>query len=436
MKKFKFLAILAVGAMVLGGGLASCDQQGGDQPGPGPVDPDKPDNPDNPDKPVEGKTIELVLSGPADKADLDTELIEDFKEYRKSIGDPNTYVITQEAHGEDKVDSEVVDWKQGPDVYAFGADKSQGLFKKGALAQLRGTYATYVEENNSPTGIQGATFNGEIYAFPYTADNTYYLMYDKSIFSAEDVSSIEGILAKCADVDVDFAYNLSQGFYSLGAMFTFGCDYDISFSEDGQISNVEANFNDENGMKAIKLLDEVTSNEHWIDTYTVAGTDNVKIAVNGTWDIATAKGLLGDNYACAPMPTATIDGVTKPIGNFIGAKLLGVNPQRSLDDPDRLTAAFNLAQYLSGPEAQLKRFQQFNIGPCNLDVAESEEIQNNENMKVLMEQNTWGHAQTIVTDPMWQAATTLVTGLVDGTVTESNYQEALDILNNVFVETK
>ena len=57
-------------------------------------------------------------------------------------------------------------------------------------------------------------------------------------------------------------------------------------------------------------------------------------------------------------------------------------------------------------------------------------------MKVLMEQNTWGHAQTIVTDPMWQAATTLVTGLVDGTVTESNYQEALDILNNVFVETK
>lgn len=426
MKKFKFLAILAAGAMVLGGGLASCTPSDNPDPNPNP----------NPNPDPEGKTINLVLSGPADKADLDAELIEDFKEYRKSLGDPNTYVITQEAHGEDKVDSEVVDWSNGPDVYAFGADKTQGLFKKGALGELKGTYADYVKENNSATGIQGATFNGSTYAFPYTADNTYYLMYDKSVFTEEDVSSIEGILAKCEEANVNFAYNLSEGFYSLGAMFTFGCDYDISFSEDGQITNVEADFNNENGMKAIKLLGEITSNPHWIDTYTVAGTENVKIAVNGTWDIATVQGLLGDNYGCAPMPTATIDGTTAPIGNFIGAKLLGVNPQRAGSDTDRLTAAYNLAQYLSGPEAQLKRFQQFNIGPCNLEVAASEEIQNNENMKVLMEQNTWGHAQTIVTDPMWQAAKTLVTGLIDGTVTDENYQEALDILNNVFLETE
>ena len=95
MKKTKFLAILAAGAMVLGGGLASCTPS--DDPNPNP-------NP-NPNPDPEGKTIDLVLSGPGDEAEADMELIEDFKEYRKSIGDPNTYNVERVSHGADKIDS-------------------------------------------------------------------------------------------------------------------------------------------------------------------------------------------------------------------------------------------------------------------------------------------------------------------------------------------
>ena len=426
MKKTKFLAILAAGAMVLGGGLASCTPS--DDPNPNP-------NP-NPNPDPEGKTIDLVLSGPGDEAEVDMDLIEDFKEYRKSIGDPNTYNVERVSHGADKIDSEVTDWTTGPDVYAYASDKTQELFKKGALGVLRGDYETFVLENNSQTGIDAATFNEDLYGFPYTGDNTYYLMYDKSVFTEEDVQSVEGILAKCAETGTTFAYKLQEGFYGQGAMFTFGADYNLTFTEDGQISTIEADFNGEAGVKAAKAIYSIATDSNWIDEYIVAGTDNTKIAVNGTWSINDAKALLGDNYGCAPMPTVTVDGDTKPLGNFIGAKLFGVNPQRSGTDQDRLTAAYNLAMYLSDADAQEKRFDLRETAPSNLTVAALDKVTSNTNVQTLVKQNEWGHAQTVVPGEAWNAPGVLLGGIKDGTVTLDNIEEACEVYNNSIINSK
>lgn len=425
MKKTKLFGVIAVLGISLAGLVACGDKGNTDNPGGGT------DNPGG-ETPT-GKTINLTFSGPADKAKFDESLINGFKEWRKAEGDPNTYVVEQVNHGEDKVDSEVTDWTAGPDVYCFAPDKIANLYSKGALAKLAGSYKSFVEDNQTDVAVSAATFNGDIYAFPYTADNTYYLQYDKSIFSDEDVKTVEGILAKCADTNTNFAYKLIEGFYGQGALFTYGADYNVEFTEDGQIKSISADFNLEKGLKAAKGILNIITNDHVIQEADIVPnpTENgISIAVLGTWKVAEAKETLGDNYGVAPLPSMTVDGTTANLGCFVGAKLIGVNPQRSNGDNDRLNAAYLLAQYLSDEEAQVKRFQEQNIGPCNINAVNSEEVKNDANMQVLTKQAAWGHVQGAVPPNLWTASATLITGMQDGTTTLDNLQAALDIYND------
>lgn len=388
-----------------------------------------------PNPPVEGKEIKLVVSGPADKGEFDKGLIEQWKESRKTTGDKNTYTISQVQHGEDKVDSEVTDWKTGPDVYAFAADKVSGLYGKGALAELKGEYKTFVHEANNGFGIGAATFNEKTIAYPFTGDNTYYLQYDKRLISDEDVKSIEGILAKCEAAGKKFAYNLPEGFYGGAAMFTYGADYNMSFTEEGQVEKITADFDSEKGIKAAKAIHKVVTNKVWQKEQVIPSPENgVAITVAGTWDVANYKEALGENYGCAIMPTVTVDGDTKPMSAFLGGKLIGVNPQVSSGDNDRLIAAHNLAQFLSGEVAQEARFDKFEIAPCNEKVTALDKVQNNENVKVLAEQGGFAHAQTSVPAKFWDAPAVLINGMVDGTVTEANIAEAVAIFNKTVIE--
>ena len=387
---------------------------------------------------AEGKTIELEYSGTASNQEFNEELFEDFKEARAAAGDKNTYVITYVAHGPDKVDSEVLDWTTGPDVYEFASDKITTLYQKSALAKVGGQYATFIEENNSDLGKDLATFNGDYYAYPYTGDNTYYLQYDKSKLTAEQAKSVEGILAAAEEQGLKFGYNLQEAFWGAAALFTYGSDYSMVFDADGAVQSVTANFDEANGILAAKAIQKIVSSEAWSNTMEAPTEDNNFIGcIAGTWDIEAYREKLGDNYACAPMPTVTVDGQTKNLGAFLGGKLFGVNPQRAGTDVDRLVAAHELAKFLSGYECQVKRFDNQSVAPCNLEAAKLDRVVNNENVQVLIEQAKFAHAQTAVPGNFWSAPATFVTSLVDGTVTdEASLLAALKTMNDSIKASK
>ena len=48
---------------------------------------------------------------------------------------------------------------------------------------------------NSAGAINAATYDGVLYGYPMTADNGYFLYYDKSVLTEEDVQTLDGILA-------------------------------------------------------------------------------------------------------------------------------------------------------------------------------------------------------------------------------------------------
>ncbi|MCM1130336.1 MAG: extracellular solute-binding protein [Roseburia sp.] len=378
--------------------------------------------------------IKLEYSGTASDKEFNLGLFEDFKAARKAAGDTHEYQITYVEHGPDKVDSEVQDWVVGPDVFEFASDKITALYEKGALARVSGANATFIEEKNSDLGKDLATFNGEFYAYPYTGDNTYYLQYDKSKLTAAQAGSIESILAVCAEEGLKLGYNLEEAFWGAGALFTFGADYKMTFDEDGAVHSVTADFDGEKGLKAAKALVTIMTNPCWQNAMEAPTPTNGLIGcIAGTWDIATYKEALGDNYACAPMPTITIDGETKNLGAFLGGKLFGINPQRAQGNAERLAAAHELAKFLSDKECQLKRFDKGGIAPCNLEAAAESRVLADANVKCLVEQAKFAHAQTAVPANFWSAPNTFTASIKAGDVTLDNLeglQTAITQLND------
>ena len=389
--------------------------------------------------PEEGKTIDLVYSGTLSDQEFNEGLLNDFKQAMAKEGDPNTYNITYVGHGPDKVDSEVVDWSatDAPDVYEFASDKLAGLYSKGALARVTGDFAKFIDTELNTFGKACATFNDSYYAYPYTGDNTYYLQYDASKITAEQAKDMIALMDAAHAQGLQVGYNLGEGFWGAGAMFTFGADYNIKFTEDGTISKVAATFNTEAGLKAAKAILQITQHPAWNTTSSVPGSsDNVCAVIGGTWDIAGYKKLWGDNYACAVMPTVTVDGDTKHLGAFLGGKLLGVNPQRAAGNADQLLAAHKLAKFLAGKECQLKRFENAEIAPCHLEAAKDPKVLASPNVAVLSEQGSFAHAQTSVPDGVWAAPGVMVTAMKEGECTLENLQSYIDNFNNTVIGDK
>ena len=428
MRKLKLLSLAALCAVSLAG-LAACDKPSES------VKPSESEKPSTSVQPSEqpGKTITLTYSGTASDEEFNKGLFEDFKAARKAAGDKNEYVITYVAHGPDKVDSEVLNWKEGPDVYEFASDKIQGLYQKGALARIGGKYKTFIEDEMNGFGQGAALFNGDFFAYPYTGDNTYYLQYDKSLFTAEDVKSWETLLDKAQQQGVKIGYNLKTAYWGGGAMFTFGADYAMSFDDDGNITSCEANFDSEKGIKAAKAIYKIVKHPAWQDAMEAPNaTNGLGGCIAGTWDVAAYQDALGDNYACAVIPTITIDGETKNVSAFLGGKLLGVNPQVSAGDTDRVVAAHELAMFLSGKEAQLARFDNAKVAPCHNEAAAEERVQSNANVAVLAAHAAYSHAQTAVPGNFWSAPATLVETLLSAefTGTEDEFAQVCKTMND------
>ena len=295
----------------------------------------------------------------------------------------------------------------------------------------------FIEEELNAFGQGAAMFNGDYYAYPYTGDNTYYLQYDKSVLTADDVKSVEALLDKAASLGKKVGYNLKTAYWGAAAMFTYGADYNMSFDADGNITNVEADFDGEKGIKAAKAIYKIVKHEAWQDAMEAPNATNGLIAcIAGTWDVAAYKEALGDNYACAVMPTVTIDGDTKNLGAFLGGKLFGVNPQRA--DADRLVAAHELAKFLSGKTAQLARFDNAGTAPCHVEAAAEERVQNDQNVAVLAAHGSYAHAQTAVPGNFWSAPATLVETLLSEsfTGTDAEFATACKTMNDAIIASR
>jgi len=374
----------------------------------------------------ENGTINLKVWGPDAAQDILKKQCQNFSDKMKDYGDIKIEVVPQ---GEaDSATQVLTDAETAADVFGFACDNINKLVKAGALYEVTGAEKELVESTNSPESVSAATVDGKIYAYPETGDNSYILVYDKSVVSDEQAQTLEGTLEACKAANKKFVMDAGNGYYSCLFMFTGGLK--IDGLEDDGVTQKFTDYDETtlvNTMMAFhnllgdKYKDTLLNGE---TTKVVDGfkSGTVGAGIDGSWNFASAKAALGDNAGFAVLPTIDVHGTATPIVNMFGYKLIGVNARTAYPN-----TAIELAKYLAGEECQQERAEQLNWGPSNTAVAESDVVKNDEALSAILAQSSNSVAQVSVADTFWTPMGTFGNMIVDADnpLTEDSARELI-----------
>ena len=292
------------------------------------------------------------------------------------------YTVTVEPVGEgDAAGNMITDVTAGADIYGFAQDQTARLVAAGALEEVAPENVDAIKNDNAAGAVVAATVGDTLYAYPMTADNGYFLYYDKSVVT--DPSTLEGIIEQCEAAGKNFYMDLT-GWYQVAFFFGTGCTLTYDSDNDGNFTGCTMDYDSDKGLVALNEMIEVASSKAFQPGSSAGDAVNYAAIIDGTWDAGTVKDFLGDNYACAKLPTFTgSDGKEYQMSGFNGCKLLGVKPQ---EDEDKLQICDDLAYYLTSEKVQLARFEAVQWGPANLNAQASDAVQSNEALAALSEQ--------------------------------------------------
>lgn len=215
------------------------------------------------------------------------------------------YTITVEPVGEgDAAGNVITDVEGAADIYGFAQDQTARLVSANALQQITGTgFDEWIAAENDAGAVGAATVGDNIYAFPLTSDNGYFLYYDKSVVT--DPTSLEKILADCEAAGKSFYFDLGA-WYNVAFFFGTGCTATYETDNDGNFISTDIDYaTNEKAVVALKEIVDMVSSSAYQQGSAVDAADASKLAaiVDGTWDAASAQKIFGDNYACAELPS-------------------------------------------------------------------------------------------------------------------------------------
>ena len=371
-----------------------------------------------------GATVRLTLWGPTEQQKMLGEMVNLFKQENGGTKYEITLAIVSEADAYKTIGTDV---SAGADVYAFAGDQINNLYRAGALAQIGGKNLQTMKEENGEGSVEAAKVGNGYYGYPYTADNGYFLYYDKSVVTSPN--SLEGILSDLKGKNKKLVVDLDEPWYTSGFFFSTGCSYDVTYAENGKESAVTCDFDDSvKGVAAGKAMLALNSNPAFLnggDDEMKAGftSGSVGAAVSGTWNAEAIQRALGTNYAAAKLPTFTVDGETYQMRSFAGYKLYGVNPTSK-----HIAEAHKLAAFLSSEAMQVKRFNDVAAGPSNTKAAAREEVKANVALAALSAQSAYAVPQKSVPTNFFNAVEAFGEELTAGGVTMANLQEKLRVM--------
>lgn len=274
------------------------------------------------------------------------------------------------------------------DVFLFADDQLVDLVKADALYEVtRNTDAIIAA--NTPGSINAATYDGTLYGYPMTSDNGYFLYYDKSVFTEDDLKTLDGILAAANATGKKVHMDVSNGWYLASFFLGNGCTLTI---EDGK---QVIDFNNANGLAAAEAIRAFCNDPAFVtgDDSVLAGGigDAIACGVSGTWVASAIQEKLGDNYGCCKLPTFTCDGKQVQMGSFLGCKIYGVNSQTAYP-----VDAMELAEYLTSEKAQIERYNVLNYGPSNVNALADDTIASNLALQALNAQSAFAVSQMVL----------------------------------------
>lgn len=346
--------------------------------------------------------------------------------FMKAHPDYAKYEVSVEPVGEgDAASNMLTDVEAGADIFNFAQDQLARLVSAGALTPVSDENAATVSAENNEGAVAAAKMGGTLYAYPLTADNGYFMYYDKSVVS--DPSKLEAILADCEAAGKDFYMEINSGWYQPAFFFGAGCTLTYDTDDNGAYTACNIDYASDKGVAALKAMIELHKSGAFKNGSSISNATNAAAIVDGTWDSGAAKEAFGDNYACAKLPTVKINGVDTQLGGFTGFKLLGVKPQT---DAEKLALCDELALFLAGAEVQAARYKAVGWGPSNLVAASDPEVQADVALAALREQILFDIPQGQYPGDYWGLATALGDSVIAGEYDDADDAALMAALQN------
>lgn len=311
------------------------------------------------------------------------------------------------------------------DVYMYANDHVGDLLAAQAIAELGGPTLEMIKSTNSQAIVDTVTYKDGVYGVPFTS-NTWFMFYDKRVFTEDDVKSLDTMLEK-GKVSFPLTNSWYMGaFYVANGGTLYGGNNDEAAGVD---------FGGDKGVAATKYLVNLVKNKNFVNDQDSAGIagladGSVNAVFTGVWDYANIVEKLGaENLGVAQLPMVKIDGKDVQMKGFAGSKAIAVNPNTK--NPQ---VAVALAAFLGSEKAQREHYNMRKIIPTNTTLLADPEI--SKDPLVTAQENTVQN--TSITQPFvpsmgvnyWGNTENMGNAILSGEVTEKNAAEMTEKYNN------
>ncbi|MBP2057323.1 arabinogalactan oligomer/maltooligosaccharide transport system substrate-binding protein [Lactobacillus colini] len=352
---------------------------------------------------------------------VDTEQVPYYKQIAKEFTNKNKNIkvrVVQSPNGSANAKTDVgKDPSKAADVFEVPNDQLGQMAEAGYINPLSPAATKDIKSNYVSEASTGVTWKGKIYAYPY-AQQAQTIYYNKSKLSANDVKDWKTLTSKGV-VATDFtnAYVMWPVFFSAGTKL---------FGDNGQELK-GSTFNSAQGINALKWYAAQKSNKGVMQTSNALNQlkkGNAQAILDGPWNAANIKKILGKNFAVAKYPTIEVGGKNVQMEAFLGIEGFAVNSHTK-----NAKAASDLAAYITNKKSQLIAHSEAGQIPVLKAAVNSSEVQNDPVAKSVIEMAKPGNS---VLQPMlpqmaafWNGAAPLISGTYDGKIKPAQYKAQL-----------
>lgn len=372
---------------------------------------------------AEGGKIKLKVWSEASNFDTLNKMIDSFKQ--EYAGQAEFEITLEEASDAETKNNVLADVHHAADVFPMADDQLSGMVAAGALYPVPN--ADEIKNANLKDSVDAASINDKLYAYPMTADNGYFMYYNKEYFSESDVQTLDGMLKIAEQNNKKVTMDWTSGWYLYAFFGNTGLDFGVN--DDGVTNYCDWNSTEGEvkGVDIAEALLHISSSSGFMnagDTALIEGVENGSViaGISGVWNAVEIQKTWGENMGAVKLPTYTLNGNQVQMSSFKGYKLMGVNAYS--ENPQW---AAKLADWLTNEENQMLRFEERGQGPSNVKAAESGEVGQDPAIQAVIAQSEFGKLQR-VGNSYWNPCSQFGETMAAGNPSNVSLQDIMDTL--------
>lgn len=365
--------------------------------------------------------VELVVWGAQEDQELLEQLITGFESSHQGEA---VFNIRFEPQGEtDCKDVLLADLENGADVFTFADDQLNALAAAGGLNPVAGPEE--IRQSCLDQTVEAASVGSTLYAYPLTADNGYFLYYNKAYLKEQDIRTLDRILEVAETEGKLFAMDWSSAWYLYSFFGNTGME--VGLNQDGITNHCTWNRPDGDirGVDVARAMVDIAGSPAFssrTDTEFLEGVrdGSVIAGVSGVWNSVALTEAWGKNLGASRLPSYTCRNRQVQMASFSGCKLIGVNAYSS-----HYEWADRLARWIAGESGQKLRFELRGQGPANIRAAEDSGVDQSPAIAALLAQSEFSSLQRVGGN-FWDPVTLFEENMAAGNPGNEDLQKQLD----------